>query len=326
MAWEHSCDILLTTVLKVKPEERLVIVTDEGGQAVAEALHSRAREKGLDPTLCLMPMRSKPHEEPPGPIAAALKAADCGILAVTRSITHSRARNEATRAGVRIASMPGACPRMFEDGSLEADAAVIKPLGEWIASQITAANKVHITSDRGTDLRLSVTGRIGGGSYGLADSPGGFTVIPCLEAVVGPVEWSAHGRIVVDGVVVPGRLVKEPFEVVVEKGTITSMTGGEDAELLRTLLAGYGDPNVYHLAELGMGLNPKAQMGFDISAEDEGVYGTIHFGFGEGRSFGTAITASTHTDLVLLEGRVTLDGKTLLDHREFTYPGQVART
>jgi leucyl aminopeptidase (aminopeptidase T) len=312
MAWERGCDILLSTVLKVRPEERLVIVTDEGGQAVAEALHARARAKGLDPTLCLMPIRSKPHEEPPSPIAAALKAADCGILAVTRSITHSRARNDATAAGVRIASMPGACARMFEDGSLEADASVIKPLGEWIASQVTAANDVHITSDRGTDLRLSVAGRKGGGSYGLADTPGGFTVIPCLEAVVGPVEWTAQGRLVVDGVVVPGRLVKEPFEVIIEKGTITS-------------IAGYDDPNVYHLAELGIGLNPNAQMGFDISAEDEGVYGTIHFGFGEGRSFGTAITASTHTDLVLLDGRIKLDGKTLLDHRVFSYPDQAAR-
>lgn len=324
MAWENSCDILLSTVLKVKPGERLVIVTDDGAQEVAEALYTRGRTNGLDPTLCLMPIRSRPHEEPPSPIAAALKAADCGILAVTRSITHSRARNEATAAGVRIASMPGACPRMFEDGSLEADASVIKPLGEWISAQITAANDVHVTSDRGTDLRLSVAGRKGWGSFGLADTPGGFTVIPCLEAVVGPVEWSAQGRLIVDGVVVPGRLVKEPFEVIVEKGTIKSINGGEDADMLRKLLSGYDDPNVYHLAELGIGLNPKAQMGFDISAEDEGVYGTIHFGFGEGRSFGTAITASTHTDLVLSDGRITLDGKTLLDHRVFTYPHEVA--
>jgi 2,5-dihydroxypyridine 5,6-dioxygenase len=325
MPWEHSCDILLDTVLKVRPSERLVIVTDEGAQAVAEALHSRAREKGLDPTLCLMPMRAKPHEEPPKPIAVALQSADCGILAVTRSITHSRARNDATRLGVRIASMPGACARMFEDGSLEADASVIKPLGEWIATQITAANDIHITSDRGTDLRLSVAGRVGGGSYGLADSRGGFTVIPCLEATVGPVEWSANGRLVVDGVVVPGGLVKEPFEIIVDKGTIKSVSGGEDAVKLRLMLEGYRDPNVFHLAELGIGLNPKAQMGFDIAAEDEGVYGTIHFGFGEGRSFGTAITASTHTDVVLQDGRITLDGKTLLDHRQFTYPGKTVQ-
>jgi leucyl aminopeptidase (aminopeptidase T) len=325
MPWERASDVMLDTVLKVRPGEKLVIVTDDDALEVARALHQRAHEKGLDPTLCLMPVRSKPHEDPPDPIAVALRSADCGIIAVTKSITHSRARNDATRAGVRIASMPGACPRMFEDGSLEADASVIKPLCEWIDDQITAGDEVRITSDRGTDLTLSVAGRTAGGSFGLADVKGGFTVIPCLEATVGPVEWSANGRLVVDGCVVPGGLVEDPIEIVVEKGTIMSMTGGVDAEKLKTLLAGYNDPNVYHLAELGIGLNPKAVMGFDIAAEDEGVYGTIHFGFGEGRSFGTAITASTHTDVVLTDGRVQVDGRTILDHREFTFPQPTAR-
>ena len=319
MAWERACDIVLMSVLKVQPGERLVIVADEGSQSVAEALHARAHKIGLDPALCLMPMRAKPSEEPPAPIAAAMKAADCAILAVTRSITHSRARHEAMQAGVRIASMPGACPQMFEDGSLEADVNMIVPLGLWIADQITHSNEVRVTSSLGTNLSLSVAGRTGGGSFGIADKPGGFTVTPCLEATVGPVEWSAEGIVIVDGVVVPGGLVREPFEVTIQKGTVTHISGGVEAEQLRNLLAGYGDPNVYHVVELGIGLNPRAEIGRDISSEDEGVYGTIHFGLGEGRSFGSSITASTHTDLVLLEGRVTLDGKVLLDNRKFTY-------
>jgi len=48
---------------------------------------------------------------------------------------------------------------------------------------------------------------------------GAFTVTPCLESTVGPVEWTAEGTLVVDGVVVPGGMVKQPFEIVFEKGT-----------------------------------------------------------------------------------------------------------
>jgi leucyl aminopeptidase (aminopeptidase T) len=322
MGWDRACDIVLNSVLKVRPNENLVIVADETSQSVAEALHARAREAGLDSTLCLMGKRTKPAEEPPDAIAAAMLAADCAVLAVTQSITHSRARHAAMNAGVRIASMPGASPRMFEDGSLEADINVTKPLGEWLAEQITGADEARITSPLGTDLRLSIKGRRGGGSYGVADTPGGFTVTPCLESTVGPVEWTAEGTLIVDGVVVPGGMVKQPFEIVFEKGTVKHIGEGPDADAFKAMMEGYGDPNVFHVAEMGIGLNPKAQMGFGIMAEDEGVYGTIHIGLGEGRSFGSSITAITHTDLVLLTGCITLDGRVILDHREFAFTPQ----
>jgi leucyl aminopeptidase (aminopeptidase T) len=319
MGWERACDIVLNSVLKVKPNENLVIVADDGSQSVAEALHEYARSAQLDSTLCLMGRRTKPAEEPPPAIAAAMLAADCAVLAVTQSITHSRARHAAMNAGVRIASMPGASPRMFEDGSLEADVNVTQPLGEWIAQQITAADEAPITSPLGTDLRMSIKGRRGGGSYGVADVPGAFTVTPCLESTVGPVEWTAEGRLIVDGVVVPGGMVTQPFEIVFEKGTVTRIGDGPDADAFKAMMEGYGDPNVYHVAELGIGLNPRAQMGFGIMAEDEGVYGTIHIGLGEGRSFGSSITAVTHTDLVLLTGKIALDGNVILDAREFAF-------
>jgi leucyl aminopeptidase (aminopeptidase T) len=136
-------------------------------------------------------------------------------------------------AGVRITSMPGASPRMFEDGSLEADVNMTQPLGEWLAEQITAADEARITSPLGTDLRLSIKGRRGGGSYGVADVPGAFTVTPCLESTVGPVEWTAEGRVIVDGVVVPGGMVTQPFEVVLEKDTVSPIGEGHDAEALK---------------------------------------------------------------------------------------------
>jgi leucyl aminopeptidase (aminopeptidase T) len=319
MAWDRACDIVLNSVLKVRPNENLVIVADEASQLVAEALHERAREAHLDSTLCLMGRRTKPAEEPPAAIAAAMLAADCAVLATTQSITHSRARHAAMNAGVRIASMPGASARMFEDGSLEADVNLTQPLGLWIADQITAADEARITSPLGTDLRMSIKGRRGGGSYGVADVAGAFTVTPCLESTVGPVEWTAEGTLVVDGVVVPGGMVKQPFEIVFEKGTVKTIGDGPDAAAFQSMMEGYGDPNVYHVAELGIGLNPRAQMGFGIMAEDEGVYGTIHIGLGEGRSFGSSITAITHTDLVLLTGQITLDGKVILDQREFAF-------
>ena len=71
------------------------------------------------------------------------------------------------------------------------------------------------------------------------------------------------------------------------------------------------DPNVYNVAEMGIGLNPQCRFcGFML--EDEGVLGSVHIGIGTSITLGGAVRAACHYDLIMTGATVAADGKTLL--------------
>ena len=76
---------------------------------------------------------------------------------------------------------------------------------------------------------------------------------------------TAQGVIVCDAsttLLRPG-LIKDPVRVNVKDGIVTEISGGIEAKKITDLLAAMGDPMVYNVVELGIGLNPKVY--------DEGV-------------------------------------------------------
>ena len=51
--------------------------------------------------------------------------------------------------------------------------------------------------------------------------------------------------------------------------------------------------------------------------EDEGVYGSIHFGFGSNLTFGGKVKTSFHIDMVLKKPYVLLDNYLILKDNHF---------
>lgn len=307
---------ILENSLAVRQGEILVIVADEGSREAATRLLSVARESPAEAVFCLMETRDRHAQEPPAPVAAALSAADAAILATTYSLTHTEARRQASARGVRIVSLPGCTDALFESEGLLIDFRQNAPVVERVAAALTEAKTVRVRSSSGTDVVFSIEGRRARGETGVCDRPGLSASPPCVEANVAPVEDSAEGVVVVDGATVPGGLVDEPIVVRIEKGTIVSISGGRSADELKTLLKGYDDPNMFRVAELGIGLNPLARMGRGILTEDEGQYGTVHLGLGEGRTFGSSIRATAHVDLVLRDPVLELDGRVIVENGE----------
>jgi len=79
------------------------------------------------------------------------------------------------------------------------------------------------------------------------------------------VEGTSEGKIVADVSIedLPPELsfglLKEPVEVAVSGGFARDIKGGWEAKKFEEYLEGLKDPNVYNIAELGIGMNPNAK-------------------------------------------------------------------
>ncbi len=78
---------------------------------------------------------SRHGEEPPFEICSAMAEATVIFAPTTFSLSHTEARQEATRRGIRIATMPGITEEVFRR-ALDVDYGELKRAGEWLAAQL----------------------------------------------------------------------------------------------------------------------------------------------------------------------------------------------
>ena len=308
---------IINSCLKVKSKEDLVIVADMPNISVAKIIYQAAKECGAEVSLILMEQRTMHGEDPPIPISYAIKEADVAIFTTVFSLSNSQARIEGSKAGVRIISIPGCSPKVLKKGGIEANFLSLEPFVKKIGKLISVKGKIKLTSKNGTDLDIELCGRKSVDQTGICHRPGTWSPFPLIETAVGPRIKGVNGVLLVDGVVIPGGIVKKHIEIIFKYGRIINISGGPDAKKLKNLLESYKDPNVYQCVEFGIGLNPKAKMGQGIMTEDESEYGTVHIGIGQGLTFGLDIKAKAHIDLVLKNPIVEIGGKVILNDRVF---------
>ena len=297
---------------RVKPGETVVIVTEPSRMSIAEELGAAVCAAGGEPVFCSILPRERDGQEPPAPAAAAMKAADVFLCVVGKSITHTQAVKEAVAQGARGLVLTHFTEEMLVRGGIEADFPAIAPTCRAIAQALQGAQTVRLTSRHGTDLTYSAKGRRGNALYGVVE-PGEFSTIPTIEANVSPLEGTANGVIVADASIpyIGIGVLEEPVVCHVKDGRITSIEGGRQAQMLKDDLASKADPNVYNIAEMGMGLNPKCHFcGFML--EDEGVFGSCHIGIGTSITLGGTVKAACHYDLIMTGATVVADGRVLL--------------
>jgi leucyl aminopeptidase (aminopeptidase T) len=211
--------------------------------------------------------------------------------------------------------MTGIFPEIIASPTvIDTDFEAMKPLVEKLADMVNTAGKVRITTPAGTDLHMSLEGRMAVTCTSILDSPGCLTGLPDLEVCVAPVEDSVNGIAVVDATISSSGLVKYPVTLHIKNGILNKIEGGEDADNLRGVLEGQNNSHVYQVAELGIGLNPNAQLRGAI-IEDEGKLGTVHIAVGNNILLGGRNEAPVHIDNVMKDPTVVFDEKIVLKTR-----------
>jgi len=312
---KKAAEIALRDCMSVKEGERVLIITDEPAREIGRALWEGAKELGAEAIFTEIMTPKSNGEEPPEPVAELMKLVDVILIPTSKSLSHTDSRREASKSGVRIATLPGITEDMMTR-TLNADYKEIAKKSDILADIISKASNIRITSEKGTDINLAVEGREGHSDTGLNHNPGDFSNLPAGEAYVAPMEGKSEGTIVFDGSMAGvGILKDEVINVKVEDGYATEITGGVSGEKLYSIMEPFGKL-AFNLAELGIGTHDKAIITGEV-LEDEKVIGTVHIAFGDNKSMGGIIRVASHLDGVIMEPTVIVDGKTIMDKGKF---------
>jgi leucyl aminopeptidase (aminopeptidase T) len=298
----------------VKKNEKVLIVADKNKIEVAKAILLKASEYGASAEMIEIPIGKVHGEEPASSVASKMLKYDVLFFVTSRSLSHTKARRNASAKGIRVASMPTITREVMER-TMGADYINIKEISSKIASVLKESSNVRIVTDKGTDFSFSILGReVHGDDSGIFHAKGSFGNLPSGEVYVVPVEGSAKGTFIVDGSV--GGIGKvSDVKVEVQNGFAVSINGSYSSEI-KEMLDSVKDKNAYNIAEFGIGTNDKAII-TGCTLEDEKVLGTCHIALGNSASFGGEVDVPIHIDCVFSSPTIYVDDKVIMEKGKF---------
>jgi len=214
--------------------------------------------------------------------------------------------------------------------AIDIDYELLREQVKKLTAIMSNAEKVRVTTEKGTDLTFSLEGRDVLPDDGDITKKGGSGNMPCGEVFVGPKVGSMEGTWVLDGMIPlhTGEILflkDAPLTIVYSSGYIKSISGEHAEKLLESIKWGETEVDKHftgkkaelyrksarHCGELGIGLNPKAILAGTV-LEDEKIMKTCHFAIG--MNYEHDAPALIHLDGVTFSPTIdiTKGGKTTL--------------
>ena len=248
----------------------------------------------------------------------ALEAAD--LIVDTMLLLHSPEQEQILKTGTRIilaVEPPEVLARMLPtlDDKLRIEAAEVV---------LKKARSISVQSKAGTDFRAALGQYPAVTEYGFADAPGRWDHWPSGFLFSWPNEETAEGTLVLDvgDILLPFKsYLRERIILDVERGFVTKISGGFEAEYLRDYMAYFKDPEVYGISHIGWGMQPRAQwtaMGLHdrndgMCMDARAFAGSFLFSTGPNTEVGGSRKTPCHMDIPLRNCDVLLDGKAVVE-------------
>jgi aminopeptidase len=305
----ESAYIALKDCMGLQPDETILIVTDEVKREIGIALHEAGKSLCKESILVEIKSREINGQEPPAVVAELMQKVDVVVCPTAKSLTHTDARREAVKKGVRVGTMPGITADIMAR-CLSADYDKIINLTNFIAVKLEGISSIRVVTEKGTDITMPVKERKILPSTGVLRNKGESGNLPSGEVYLAPWEDQSNGRVVIDGSMAGVGLLEEPIVIDVRNGYAEEVTGGKQAEQLVQLFEKSGR-DARAVAEFGIGTNYKAQL-TGMILEDEKVFGTIHIAFGNNITMGGRISVNSHMDGLVTEPDVYFDDELVM--------------
>lgn len=308
---KDSANIIITKCLGLKPAEKCLIITDELRAEIGRVLYDSAKKISNNVEYIEIPVAKVNGHEPSQYAAEKMLEYDVIIMPTTKSLSHTNARIEATKKGIRMATLPGITEDIMKR-AIDVDYDEMKKLTNKLCDILDKGKTVRITTKLGTDITINIDKRQGKGrKAGLFTKKGDWGNLPDAESFIAPNQKGTDGVYIVDATQAGVGKLKTPIKVTVKDGFAVKIEGKNEAKMLNKLLESINNPNAYNIAELGIGTNKKAKI-TGITLEDEKVFGTCHIALGKNDSFGGAVNVPIHVDGVIKSPTIYVDGRIIL--------------
>ncbi|MDY0355226.1 MAG: aminopeptidase [Sedimentisphaerales bacterium] len=318
--------------LRIKPGERVVVITDHQTNEIGEALRVAAEKIAGDVQFFLMEDLGARPVAFPVAIGEALQAADVSIYAAQGAEgelqTFRRPMLQAIDANpkLRHAHMIGITPQIMTDGMCS-DYAEIQRVSKWVYESVRDAEAIRVVTAQGCDFTARFSPDL---KWLISDGdiqPGRWKNLPDGEVFTAPAKVDGH--IVIDGCL--GDYFTERYASLADTPVIVDVREGRalresldcDNAQLRRELAAYvfeTDENSDRVGEFAIGTNIGLTKLIYNLLQDEKFPG-VHIAFGSPYPTKTGATwdSVAHVDGVIIAPSIYVDGRTLMDEGRFCF-------
>lgn len=302
---QKLCLRILEECLALGKGENCLLITDFKPSRLSYVLGKAVLARGGILSFLSLPKEVYTKEPLPRNVEAALTSSEVVIIH-TRYLFPQQPRRLAAKAGARVLSL---CT-VTEDMALRAlnvDYHELSTVTRKLAETLASAQEIHVRSGDGEELCARIANQPVIYLDGIARMPGQISALPAGVVATLPIPESAQGRIVLNGSLTGFGLLGDPIVLEVKSGRVVRISGGKKARKLERLLRN-ADEGAWHVAEIGVGTNPKAAYTGSL-VEDERVLGSAHVGLGRNTHLGGVIMSSLHLDGTIRNPHVYLDGE-----------------
>ena len=316
----------INVCLRLKPEERITIITDNECLEIAASLVNEIKKVGSEYSVMVIEdYAPRPIKNMPAPILEDLAKSQVSIFCAKAQTGELRSRIDMTEVvdakRIRHGHMVNINKQIMKEGMC-ADFLKVDELSQKLIDKARKAKVIHATSDNGTDMTgefvpelkwLKTSGIISVEKWG--NLPGG-------EIFTSP--YNVNGKFVVDGVVGDylcekyGDLKDNPLTIEIKDSRIVSLKC-DNKELLEEFTAyTMTDENSNRVGEFAIGTNIACKHVIGHILQDEKLP-TIHIAFGHPYSqhTGAKWTSTTHIDCVSIKNSIWFDGEQVMDKGKF---------
>lgn len=319
---ERGAMIVIKDWLRLKPWEKLIIVTSENHLEEAEVLRHCAHRRTKSADLMVVEKRGRhvgvffdKHENVFDDYSAVVGATDYSLVT-------TKAAKRAISRGSKFLSLPLSTNNgksMLSYRFMGMDTKKSKMMARIIMKYLNSSSVIRVKTGLGTDLKMYKRNRPAGFFNGVVRDGRGFSSAS-IEVYVPIEETETEGILIPDGSLGYIGRPDEPFRICLEHGRIQEIERTAAEKKLIEYMADFKDPGIYVASELGIGLNSYAKCRGKCYIEDESAYGTFHIGVGRNIALGGVHEANGHFDLVVHKPDFYADNRMIMERGKIIIP------
>ncbi|MBA3961292.1 MAG: aminopeptidase [Chthoniobacterales bacterium] len=293
--------------LRLQPNERITIITDEATREIAAALQEQVEEVGSEHAVFVLEnYAERPLTNMPRIILDDLNTSQVSIFCAQTQRGELGSRMQMSeivnKNHIRHGHMVNISHQIMLEG-MRADFRAIDAHSQILVERARAARRIHCTNPAGTDYTADLSANLRWLKTSGIITPEKWGNLPGGEIFTSP--FDSNGRFVVDGVVGDylcqkyGDIQKTPLTIEVRDNRIKSL-GCDNQELLEEFAAYTNtDENSNRVGEFAVGTNTACTHVIGNILQDEKIPG-IHIAFGHPYAEHTGQTwlSKTHIDCV----------------------------